>query len=216
MKKLKDILVYALLFAANCAMAQTVNLTANDVNIEAGKTAELVVSLANSMDAAGWQMILYLPEGITLPYEEEDGERYYDSTVILSSRHLRSHICTVTETADGGWLIMAYNPNKPTAIKEHSGEIATIVLQAAETCNGTLTATIKNVAVADLESVQTDMVGNVTVNILCTPSVGISELKADAAETVVYNVGGRLTHKDTKGLSIRRMNNGRTRKVVKK
>lgn len=216
MKRLKEILVYALLFTANYAMAQTVNLTANDVTIEAGKTAELVVSLENSMDAAGWQMILYLPEGITLPYEEEDGEKYFDNTVVLSSRHLRSHICTVTETVDGGWLIMAYNPNKPTAIKEHSGVIATIVLKASENFSGIKTATVKNVSVADMESVQTDMVGDVTVKISCETTVGISAIKAEGEETTVYNVGGRLTDKDSKGLSIRRMSNGTTRKVVKK
>lgn len=216
MKRLKEIIAYALLCTANYAMAQNVNLTADDVKIEAGKTANLVVSLENSVDAAGWQMMLYLPEGITLPYEEEDGERYYYNTVTLSSRHLRSHICTVTETVDGGWLIMAYNPNKPTAIKEHSGEIATIVLQAEGTYRDSHTATIKNISVADMESVQTDMVGDVTFDIIGSAGDGVSAIRADEAEATVYNVGGRLTDKDTKGLSIRRMSDGTTQKVVKR
>lgn len=135
MRTIKIMMLIALLTFVGRATAQTVKMTAEDVEIEAGKTAELKVSLENSMDIAGWQLYLYLPENIDIAYDEEDGERYYDNTVILSSRHLRSHTCTITATADGGYLIMAYNPSKPTNIKDHSGEIVTIVLQATDAFN---------------------------------------------------------------------------------
>ena len=199
---MRKILVYALLFIANLATAQTVSVTVNDVKIEAGKTADLVVSLANSMDIAGWQMTLYLPEGATLPYEEEDGEKYYDETVKLSSRHLRSHICSVTETTDGGWLIMAYNPNKPTAIKEHSDEIVTITLKAADTFEGEQAGTIKGIAVADMQSTQTDVEGNVTFKVTKTSSDGIRVLQSNTSDDSVYDMSGKPIATPGKGLYI--------------
>lgn len=199
---MKKYLVYALLFVTNYAVAQTVNLTASDVNIPAGGTADLVLSLENSMEIAGWQLTLYLPEDITLPYEEEDGEKYYDETIKLSSRHLRSHVCTVTETSDGGWLIMAYNPNKPTAIKENSGELVTITLKAADTFDGTNMGTIKNVSVADMQSVQTDMEGTLSFAIVNSPSDGILEVQRDKSNHLKYDVGGRPVNTSERGIYI--------------
>ena len=205
-------MLIALLTFVGRATAQTVELTAEDVVIEAGKTAELRVSLENSMDIAGWQMYLYLPENIDIVYEEEDGERYYDNTVILSSRHLRSHTCTITATDDGGYLIMGYNPSKPTKIKENSGELVTITLQAAENYSGDHTATIKNVAVSDMNSVQTNMEGEVTVHIAEARTTGLKGLKGLSGDEPVYDLNGRRMVQPSKGVNIV----GGSKVVVKK
>jgi len=164
------------------------------------------VSLENSMDIAGWQLYLYLPENVDISYEEEEGERYYDNTVILSSRHLRSHTCTITATADGGYLIMGYNPSKPTNIKEHSGEIVTIVLQATDTFSGHQTGTIKNAAVSDINTVQTNVEGEVTFRIAFpgeTPT-GISGVTSNADGQPVYHVNGQRANKNDKGILVKK------------
>ena len=75
MRTIKTMMLIALLTLVGRATAQTLKLTAGDVKIEAGKTAELKVSIENSMDIAGWQLYLYLPENIDIAYEEEEGER---------------------------------------------------------------------------------------------------------------------------------------------
>lgn len=205
MKTIKTMMFIALLTFVGRATAQTLNLTAGDVEIEAGKTAELKVSLENSMDIAGWQLYLYLPEDIDIAYEEEDGERYYDNTVILSSRHLRSHTCTITATADGGYLIMGYNPSKPTNIKEHSGEIVTIVLQASDTFSGHQTGTIRNAAVSDINTVQTNIEGDVTFRIALPGEItGIYRIAADADNGPAYHVSGQRAKKNDKGLLVKK------------
>ena len=206
MRTIKTMMLIALLTLVGRATAQTLKLTAGDVKIEAGKTAELKVSLENSMDIAGWQLYLYLPENVDISYEEEEGERYYDNTVILSSRHLRSHTCTVTATADGGYLIMGYNPSKPTNIKEHSGEIVTIVLQATDAFSGHQIGTIKNAAVSDINTVQTNVEGDVTFRIALpdeTPT-GISGISVDADGQPVYTVNGQRAKKSEKGILIKK------------
>lgn len=53
------------------------------------------------------------------------------------------------------------------------------------------------------------------VKISCLESVGVSAVRADETETTVYDIGGRPTGKDAKGLSIRRKSDGTARKVVK-
>lgn len=206
MRTIKTMMLIALLTFVGRATAQTLKLTAEDVEIEAGKTAELKVSLENSMDIAGWQLYLYLPENVDISYEEEEGERYYDNTVILSSRHLRSHTCTITATADGGYLIMGYNPSKPTNIKEHSGEIVTIVLQATDAFSGHQTGTIKNAAVSDINTVQTNVEGEVTFRIALpgeTPT-GISGVTSNADGQPVYHVNGQRANKNDKGILVKK------------
>ena len=206
MRTIKTMMLIALLTLVGRATAQTLKLTAGDVKIEAGKTAELKVSIENSMDIAGWQLYLYLPENIDIAYEEEENERYYDNTVMLSSRHLRSHTCTVTATADGGYLIMGYNPSKPTNIKEHSGEIVTIVLQATDAFSGHQTGTIKKAAVSDINSVQTNVEGDVTFRIALpdeTPT-GISGISDNADDQPIYHVNGQRAKKSEKGILIKK------------
>ena len=196
---------------AGSTQAQTVNMTVPDVIITSGETAELTCSLENSMEIAGWQMYLYLPEGIDIAYEEEDGERYYDETVVLSSRHKRSHTCSISPTADGGYLIQAYNPSKPTAINGNSGEIVSITLQADSGYSGANTATIKNVAVSDMGAVQTNMVGDVTVNIIGPTPTDISPVMTTADDELRYDLNGRRMSKSQKGITV-----SKGRKVVVK
>lgn len=208
---MKTILLCALLAIAGSATAQNVKMTAEDVEIETGETAEVTLSLETSMEIAGWQMYLYLPDGITVPFEEEDDERYYDESVVLSSRHKRSHVCTVTETADGGWLIQGYNPSKPTAITGTEGPIVTLTLKASNDYSGLHNATIKGVAVAEMDNTQTDMVGELTFKIQGPVPTGIHAIAADSKTNPVYNLRGQQVEQPTKGIYVRS-----GQKIVKK
>ena len=204
MRKMKMMILCALLAVAGSATAQTVKMTATDVEIDAGGTADVSVSLETAMTIAGWQMYLYLPEGITVAYDEEDGERFYDDTVVLSSRHKHGHTCTVTETADGGWLIMGYNPSKPTELKETSGEIVTITLQASDNYKGNHTGIIKDVAVSTMDNTQTDMEGEVTFTIEGPVPTGIHPSQVSGNDEPVYNLGGQRVKKPVKkGIYVR-------------
>lgn len=203
MKNLKVTILCALLAMASGAASQTVTLTVSgDVDLVEETSAKLTCSMENSMEMAGWQMLLYLPAGVDIACEEEDGERYYDNTVVLSSRHKRSHTCTVTPTADGGYLIMAYNPSKPTAITGNSGELLTITLQRDETYTDNHQAVIRSVAASDMNSVQTNMVGEVLFTIKGPVPTGIRPFGTDSTDGPVYDLSGRRIQQPTKGVNI--------------
>lgn len=211
MKKMKMIILCALLAIVGSATAQTVKMTVENVVIETGGTADMTVSLETAMTIAGWQMYLYLPEGITLAYEEEDGERYYDNAITLSSRHKRGHSCSITETTDGGWLILCYDPSKPTEIKDTNGVLATITLQATDDYYGSNVATIKEVAVSESDNTQTYMEGEVTFLIAEASTVSIRSVCGNDANAPIYNLNGQRLNKHNRGINIV---NGQ--KVVKK
>lgn len=205
MRTIESIMLITLLTFVGRAQAQTLNVTVGDMEIEAGKTAEMKVSLENSMDIAGWQLYLYLPEHIDIAYEEEDGERYYDNTVKLSSRHLHSHTCSITATDDGGYLIMGYNPSKPTNIKDHNGEIVSIVLKAADTFKGHQTGTIMHAAVSDIYAVQTNVDGDVTFRLVLPGELsGVSGVSADSDSQPVYHINGQHATEKDKGVMVRK------------
>lgn len=204
MKQTIMILFCALLISIGRATAQPPTMTAENVEIIAGATAVLKVSLENPMDVAGWQLYLYLPENIDVAFEEIDGERNYDNAVTLSSRHLSNHICTVTPTIDGGYLIMGYSPSKPTNIKEHGGNLVNITLQASDTFSGVHTSTIKNVAVADIYAVQTNVGNDIQFQISSSGTNGVSNVLIDETEESVYRVNGQQAKSTDKGLLIKK------------
>lgn len=184
----------ALIFAGNI-QAQTVSFSADDVNIKPGDTAELVISLENSMEIAAWQISLYLPDNVFVAYEEEDGEKYYDYSVTKSSRHTRSHKAEIQEKADGGYLITCYaSPTK--AINGTSGELVTIILQANDSFRGQGVGTIQG-AVSTVASVQTKA-EDATFNISSTTS--ITEVNADGmqADGKYYKNGEIIIKKGNK------------------
>lgn len=142
MNKIKTIVALAALFVAGNIQAQTVSFSADDINIEPGKTSELNINLDNSFEIVAWSISLDLPENVFVAYEEEEGERYYDESIKKSSRHTRSHVTSVIEQAGGGYTITCYaNPAKK--ISGNSGNIVTVILQAGDTFSGQGTGTIR-------------------------------------------------------------------------
>lgn len=205
MSNIKFMMLIALLTYIGRASAQTLILTADDMEVGAGKTAELKVNLESSMDIAAWQLYLYLPESVDIAYEEENGEHYYGNTVRLSSRHPQNHICSITATTDGGYLIMGYNPSKPTNIKEHSGEIVSIMLKATNAFSGHQVGTIKFAAVSDIYTVQTNVEGDVTFR-LALPGelVGIADVYQNFDHQPTYHTSGQRAKKTAKGVLVRK------------
>ena len=122
-------------------------LTVSDMNVVAGSSADIVVNFATSAtNLTGYQMSLYLPEGITLQKDEDD-EYMYE----LSSRHNRSHSCTVSQQTDGGLLLVCYSLTKKT-IAAGTGELLRLPLNVSATASGTLTAQLKGIKFSDVNS----------------------------------------------------------------
>lgn len=134
-----------LLALTSSAFAQDFKMTFSDVEIEAGKTAELNVTFESKVTIAGWQMFLYLPEGIELSYDE-DVEEY---EIVLSDSHHKKHACEVTKTADGAMMLVMSGGTKTYEMKENSGDLCTIVLKAADTFQGKAKVDVKNIRISD-------------------------------------------------------------------
>lgn len=202
MKALKTLLVGALLAFAGNAMGQsTLTLTAEDVVIEAGSTADLTISMENNFDMAAWSVKLYLPEGIKLAYDEEEEEYCIE----LSSRHKKKHSFGVTLTADGGYLIIvAAGTNVPPIMEGNSGEVATITLEADATFTGTATGTIKDIQGSTQDAVQTNQEGEVQFNITeQNTATGINSVNLDAQSGKIYNLNGQRVEKAQNGIFIK-------------
>ena len=197
MKKFKTLLVGALLAFAGNAMGQTVTFSAEDVTIEAGETADLVVSLENSMDIVAWSFKLYLPEGVKVAYSDEEE----DYVIELSDRHTKKHLPDVTPTTDGGYLIKAYAATAK-AINEHSGELVTVTLEAESTFAADGTATIKEGAVSTADAVQYNASENVTFNVKKAAPTGINGVSINAEDGAVYNMQGQRVENAQNGIFI--------------
>jgi len=201
MKALKTLLVGALLSFAGNAMGQsTLTLTAEDVVIGAGETAELILSMENSFEMAAWSVTLYLPQGIKLAYDEEEEEYCIE----LSSRHKKKHSVDVTyPTADGGYLInVAAGTSVPPVITGNEGEVATLTLEADPTFTGTATGKISKIQGSTQDAVQTNQEGDVEFSIKEKTATGINSVNMDAQNGKIYNLNGQRVEKAQNGIYI--------------
>lgn len=86
-----------------------------------------------------------------------------------------------------------------------SGEIVTIVLQASDTFSGHQTGTIRNAAVSDINTVQTNIEGDVTFRIALPGEItGISRISADADNCPVYHINGQRAQNSDKGILVKK------------
>ncbi len=121
---------------ANISGGVTV-LTADDLSIEKGETAQLVVYMdyETTETLVGWNFSLYLPEGIIVPYEydkKEDeyifeyeafGNGYVNSKPIANQIEMRPR-------ADGGYLFTGIDQKDKEPMVSTHGKLITITLKA--------------------------------------------------------------------------------------
>ena len=198
----KFLLSIALLAFTGIAMADDIKFTAEDLSIEGGNTAELKISLENSIEVVAWSFKLYLPEGFSLAYTEKNGSKRYTKPEI-SDRHDANDDwnCGITETADGGWLVKNYN-DYSAPISGNSGLLVTLTIQAPESFDANLQGKLKECATSTSGAVQTNQEGEVVFNIVNPTSTGIKGINADAENGKIYNLNGQRVEKAQNGIFI--------------
>ena len=155
MKIMRGLLTWGLLMAATHVMA--LGVTVNAINISAGGSSEIVVSLNNTETTlTGYQMSLYLPEGITL--QTDNGGDYLYT---LSNRHNSSHQMTIKPNNDGSYLIMCFSMSNQL-ISGTEGELFRLPIDVAQTVTESLTGSLKRIRFADT-SAQNYPVADVTL-----------------------------------------------------
>ncbi len=181
-----------------------------DVNVSNG-SGNLVVSLEKNFTVAGWQMYLYLPEGVEIAQVyDEDEEDYVNAITLSSTFHKSKHACSVTNTTDGAAMLICSGGTETVTLKSaESGQLCTIGLKVAESVTSDQTIAIKKIAVADDKGVQYNQ-EDASVNLIIGTTDGISSINADEqGGGTVYNLAGQKVSKAQKGVFIQ---NGR--KVV--
>ena len=201
MKTIKALLVSALLVLAGTVSAQSFSITFADVNVENG-AGKLVASMTKDMTVAGWQMYLYLPEGVEIAQVfDEDEEEYVADITLSSTFHKAKHSCSVKKTADNAMMLICSGGTETVALKSATeGELCTIGLTVADGVTSQAVA-VKNVAVSDDQGVQSNQAD--TTFQLIIGSTGIVNIENDAVNGgVFYNLAGQKVSNAQKGVLI--------------
>ena len=177
MKTIKAIMLCALLSLASSAFAQDVfTMSFSDVNIEAGGKAELNVTFTSTVTIAGWQMFLYLPEGIEIVYDEDE-EEY---AIALSDLHKKKHSCSVQKAKDGSMMLIMSAGTETVEMKSNEGALCTITLQASSDFSGSVDVPVKTIAIADKSGTSYEQAD--TSFKLVSSTTGIKEVGADGMQ----------------------------------
>ena len=208
MNKTKTILASLLMTFGMAAQADNV-MTAEDVIIEPGQTAELHISLQNDFDVAYFGFNLYLPEGIRFAYDddEEDYVYGYSDRVPTTNKGKPRFKAEFTNTADGS-LLCAFNSGTGGYVLDGtSGEVITLTLEADSEINqivyeGKLGGGA-NLCISNADGTQSVVLPEVTFNILVGTAVGIRNINADGTGESVYNLGGQRVTTPSKGIYVK-------------
>lgn len=148
MKKLM-ILAVSLLSAMNM-MAQTVELSIGDFDINAGEKATVSLNLTNSVDnICAFECEVVFPKGMSIALNKKS-----KPDVKLNEDRIDDHTLTVSQLQSGAYKFLCYsNTNAP--FYENSGEIVSIVVEADASYSGaSLTGTVQNQVITDVEANQ--------------------------------------------------------------
>jgi hypothetical protein len=203
MKKIKIFAVLAAAMFAGNMFGQTI--TANDVTIEPGKTADVTFTITADTKAAIAEFKLTLPEGIAIQFDEDEDDYVYE---LGSAMTVKTHAATIKKQESGAFYVLVSN-SAGKEFKAATGEYLTVTLEAAsDAVSGE--AVMKDIILGDLAAQQMNTVTEAKFNITVGGDTGISGIEADNADAPAFNMAGQKVNKGYKGVVIM---NGK--KVVK-
>jgi hypothetical protein len=177
MNKIKTLLVaIAGLISVN-AFAQTIAPSPKEVVIEAGKTAEVEFVIENETDVkpALAEFFLYLPEGITVAYDEDEEDYVYEKN---GSMLIKSHSVGVSKRADGSFYVLVKNESGKE-FKNTSGAYLTLTLEAASTFAGSAEARMTDIHLVKLDASKFQSETENSFTIADPEAVGIKSIIVD-------------------------------------
>ena len=208
MKKTKALFAALLLMVAGNVMADN-KVTAADVTIKAGETADVAISITNEGTVLGWSFQLKLPEGVSVVYDEDEEDYLYDFSdhVPKSKKGVAKLSPDIRETAEEGVLQFSFvGKTADDVLDGNEGEVMTITVKAdANLESAVAEGALTNISHSDPDAVSlpVEKTSNFTVTIEGTVPVGIQEVEAANAKAPVYNLGGQRVEKTTKGLYVK-------------
>lgn len=169
MKLLKACLIALAVLPLTAAAQSQTKLTVDDFTINANETQTLTVNLENpDMTVTLVQFDLELPEGLSIPKDEDD-EYLIDMTSRASKKH------TLDYNDKNGRVLLSSSSNK--TLSGQSGAIITIDITAAATFE-TGTITLKNIEIVSPDNTAANPVfskpDNVVINIDTSGIAGVT------------------------------------------
>lgn len=203
MKTVKLMIMMCLLSLATSMQAQKKTvLTASDLVIANGETADLVISInyPTTEQVTVWDFKLYLPEGI-----EFSKSRLSKSCDVSDETHdgdIANDCLTVSKASDGGYLFVWVDQEENTPMTSTTGKLVTVSLKATADVKGE--GQIKDIHLSNKAAEALDLNNIADVTFMVNGDTGISSVLMDAttADKKAYNLAGQRVGKDFKGIVI--------------
>lgn len=188
---------YRMLITRSTSGPTTDRMFAGNIQMSPGETKQLTVSLDNTGDYCSFQFDLILPEGITVPYDEEN-EMYMAD--IVPGRFTKTHSLGSNLLKSNRFRVIVYSiANK--SIKGTSGAVVNITLKADDKLAiGDYTLKLENITLADIgENEYYPSNSESTVNVVAS---GIKSVLMDGSSDKIYDLQGRRVNTVKKGIYI--------------
>ena len=175
--------------------AQTI--TANDVTIEKGGTADVTFTINSDKKAAIAEFKLELPEGITIQFDEDEDGYVYE---LGGDMTLKSHSATIKQQESGDFYVLVSN-SIGKEFRAESGAYLTVTLQASEDAESGV-ARMKQIILGSVDAEQMNTESEYTFNITAVEVVGINTMTATTGDAIIFNMAGQRVKSAQRGLYI--------------
>ncbi len=136
-------------------------ITAHDVTIEPGKTADVTFTITADSKAAVAEFKLVLPEGISIKFDEDEEVFVYE---LGSSMTVKTHAATIKKQENGEFYVLVSN-SAGKEFKAATGEYLTVTLEAAADAKSG-EAVMMDIILGDIEAKQMNTVTKAKFNII--------------------------------------------------
>ena len=195
------LVILSVLFVGNM-MAQ--KLTVEDITVEAGNTAELIIGIDAPEAVQAVQFTLVLPEGASV---EMDGEDYIADPLTESDGGImpKRNSQIQANKKDDGILIVAFNTKGKFV--DAAGDFVTISIEAASDADGkVLSCQLKDIKAGSLASdnsvVSAGEFSDVAFQIGVGVDTGINSISLDDPNAEIYNLNGQRIKNVKKGVYV--------------
>ena len=203
MKTVKFMIMMCLLsFSVSMQAQKKTVLTATDLTIANGETADLVISInyPTTEQITVWDFVLYLPEGIE--FTKSRLSKACDVSTETHDEEIANDCLTVTRTSDNGYLFVWVDQAESTPMTSTVGKLVTVSLKATADVKGV--GEIKSIHLSNkaAQALDLDNIADVTFNI--NSDTGISSVLLDdsAKAQKVYNLNGQRVSDNFKGIVV--------------
>ena len=196
MKKIKLFAAVVAAMIYGNVSAQTI--TASDVEIEAGGTADVTFTITSESKAALAEFELTLPTGISIVFDEDEDDYVYE---LGSAMTVKTHSATIKQKESGAYYVLVMNTSGKE-FKAESGDYLTVTLKASDDA-ATGEAKMEKILLVALDESKMNTVTEATFAVTVGGATGINGINADENDGAAYNLAGQKVGKNYKGIIVK-------------